>query len=101
MSTNVNRPVISNITVNQTGKMDGTKYIGIGFFATVTNEVNVADIGVSAGTVTVSNIELNNVSVQNNSNTHKNTQTLISGLTSSLGWLVGGLVDVFRYIIIL
>lgn len=63
-------------------------------FATVTNEVNVADIGVSAGTVTVSNIELNNVSVQNNSNTHKNTQTLISGLTSSLGWLVGGLVDV-------
>ena len=94
LSTNVNRPVISNITVNQTGKMDGTKYIGIGFFATVTNEVNVADIGVSAGTVTVSNIELNNVSVQNNSNTHKNTQTLISGLTSSLGWLVGGLVDV-------
>ena len=94
LSTNVNRPVISNITVNQTGEMDGTKYIGIGFFATVTNEVNVADIGVSAGTVTVSNIELNNVSVQNNSNTHKNTQTLISGLTSSLGWLVGGLVDV-------
>ena len=94
LSTNVNRPVISNITVNQTGKMNGTKYIGIGFFATVTNEVNVADIGVSAGTVTVSNIELNNVSVQNNSNTHKNTQTLISGLTSSLGWLVGGLVDV-------
>lgn len=94
LSTNVNRPVISNITVNQTGKMDGTKYIGIGFFATVTNEVNVADIGVSAGTVTVSNIELNNVSVQNNSNTHKNTQKLISGLTSSLGWLVGGLVDV-------
>jgi len=94
LSTNVNRPVISNITVNQTGKMDGTKYIGIGFFATVTNEVNVADIGVSAGTVTVSNIELNNVSVQNKSNTHKNTQTLISGLTSSLGWLVGGLVDV-------
>ena len=28
LSTNVNRPVISNITVNQTGKMDGTKYIG-------------------------------------------------------------------------
>lgn len=92
-SSNVERPVISNITVNQTEKMDGSKYIGIGFFATVTNEINVADIGVSAGTVTVSNIELQNVSVQNNTNTHKNTQTLISGLTSSLGWLVGGLVD--------
>ena len=87
------RPVISNINVNQTEKMDGTKYIGIGFFGTVTNEVNVHDIGVSAGTVTVSNLELRNVDVKNNTNEHKNTQTLISGLTSGLGWLVGGVVD--------
>ena len=87
------RPVISNINVNQTEKMDGTKYIGIGFFGTVTNEVNVHDIGVSAGPVTVSNLELRNVDVKNNTNEHKNTQTLISGLTSGLGWLVGGVVD--------
>ena len=87
------RPVISNINVNQTEKMDGTKYIGIGFFGTVTNEVNVHDIGVSAGTVTVSNLELRNVDVKNNTNEHKNTQTLISRLTSGLGWLVGGVVD--------
>ena len=87
------RPVISNINVNQTEKMDGTKYIGIGFFGTVTNEVNVHDIGVSAGTVTVCNLELRNVDVKNNTNEHKNTQTLISGLTSGLGWLVGGVVD--------
>lgn len=87
------RPVISNINVNQTEKMDGTKYIGIGFFGTVTNEVNVHDIGVSAGTVTVSNLELRNVDVKNNTNEHKNTQTLIIGLTSGLGWLVGGVVD--------
>ena len=26
-------------------------------------------------------------------NKHKNTQTIISGLTSGLGWLVGGVVD--------
>ena len=87
------KPVISNINVNQTEKMDGTKYIGIGFFGTVTNEVNVHDIGVSAGTVTVSNLELCNVDVKNNTNEHKNTQTLISGLTSGLGWLVGGVAD--------
>ena len=93
-SENAVRPVISNITINQSEKMDGTKYIGIGFFATVTNEINLADIGISAGTVHVSNIVLKNVDVKNNTNTHKNTQTLISGLTSSLGWLVGGLVDV-------
>lgn len=87
------KPVISNVNVNQTEDMDGSKYIGIGFFGTVTNEVNVNNIGVSAGTVSVSNLELRNVNVQNNTNKHKNTQTIISGLTSGLGWLVGGLTD--------
>lgn len=87
------RPVISNINVDQTEEIDPTKYIGIGFFATVTNEVNLADIGISAGTVGVSNLELKNVAVQNNTNKHKNTQTLISFLTSGLGWIVGGVVD--------
>ena len=88
------RPVISNVSVNQTEAMDGSKYIGIGFFGTITNEVNVNNIGVSTGTVSVSNLELQNVNVQNKTNTHKNTQTIISGLTSGLGWLVGGVVDV-------
>lgn len=87
------RPVISNVNVNQTEEMDGSKYIGIGFFGTITNEVNVNNIGVSAGTVSVSNLELQNVNVQNNTNKHKNTQTIISGLTSGLGWLVGGVTD--------
>ena len=87
------RPVISNVNVNQTEEMDGSKYIGIGFFGTITNEVNVNNIGVSAGTVSVSNLELQNVNVQNNTNKHKNTQTIISGLTTGLGWLVGGVVD--------
>ena len=87
------RPVISNVNVDQTEAMDGSKYIGIGFFGTITNEVNVNNIGVSAGTVSVSNLELQNVNVQNNTNEHKNTQTIISGLTSGLGWLVGGVVD--------
>ena len=89
------RPVISNVNVNQTEAMDGSKYIGIGFFGTITNEVNVNNIGVSAGTVSVSNLELQNVNVQNTTNKHKKTQTIISGLTSGLGWLVGGLTDLF------
>lgn len=87
------RPVISNVNVDQTEAMDGSKYIGIGFFGTITNEVNVNNIGVSAGTVSVSNLELQNVNVQNNTNKHKKTQTIINGLTSGLGWLVGGVVD--------
>ena len=88
------RPVISNININQTEEMDSTKYMGVGFFGTITNEINVNNVGISAGTVKVSNIELKNVDVKNNTNKHKNTQTLLNGLTSSLGWLVGGVVDV-------
>lgn len=88
------RPVISNININQTEEMDSTKYMGVGFFGTITNEINVNNVGISAGTVKVSNIELKNVDVKNNTNKHKSTQTLLSGLTSSLGWLVGGVVDV-------
>lgn len=87
------RPVISNVNVNQKEEMDGSKYIGIGFFGTITNEVNVNNIGVSAGTVSVSNLELHDVDVKNNTNKHKNTQTLISGLTTLLGGILGGTVD--------
>ncbi len=88
------RPVISNININQTEEMDSTKYMGVGFFGTITSEINKNNVGISAGTVKVSNLELSNVTVSNNTNKHKNTQTLISGLTSGLGWLVGGITDV-------
>lgn len=88
------RPVISNINVNQTDEMDSTKYMGVGFFGTITNEINVNNVGVSAGTVKVSNIELKNVDVQNKTNKHKNTETLLNALTSGLGWLVGSVVDI-------
>lgn len=88
------KPVISNINVNQTDEMDSTKYMGVGFFGTITNEINVNKVGVSAGTVKVSNIELKNVDVKNNTNKHKNTETLLNALTTGLGWLVGGVVDI-------
>ena len=88
------KPVISNINVNQTDEMDSIKYMGVGFFGTITNEINVNNVGVSAGTVKVSNIELKNVDVKNNTNKHKNTETLLNALTSGLGWLVGSVVDI-------
>lgn len=88
-----NRPVISNVYVNQSAPIEADKYIGIGFFATVTNEVNAANIGVSAGTVKVHNIELNQVEVHNTATTAKEADSIVSTITSSLGWLVGGLVD--------
>ncbi len=91
--TTANRPVISNVYVNNTNPIEVNKFIGIGFFATVTNEVDVANIGISSGTVHVENLKLNQVAVHNTATTAKSTQSILGGLTSSLGWLVGGLVD--------
>ena len=93
LSDSVSRPVISNITVNQKEPMDVSKYSGVGFFATVTNEINTGNVGISAGTVSVSNLELRNVSVTNVSNTIKETNTILNSLINGLGWLIGGITD--------
>lgn len=91
--TTANRPAISHVNVNQTADIDVSAYVGVGFFATITNEVNASDIGVSAGTVSVKNLELNNVAVSNSATATKSTDTILNALTSGLGWLVGGLTD--------
>ena len=87
------RAVISNIYVNQDQPIEVNQYIGIGFFATITNEINTVNVGMSAGTVTVSNLELNQVEVHNTTTSIKSTQTILNFLTTSLGWLVGSLVQ--------
>lgn len=87
------RPVISNIYIEQTQPIEVDEYIGIGFFATVTNEINTADIGLSKGTVKVNNIELSNVEVHNTATTAKSATTIVSTITSGLGWLVGSIVN--------
>ena len=87
------RAVISNIYVNQTQPIEVNKYIGIGFFATVTNQINANDYGISAGTVKVKNLELNRVEVHNTSTTATQAQTILSALTSGVGGLAGWLLD--------
>ena len=87
------RAVISNIYVNQTQPIEVNKYIGIGFFATVTNQINANDYGISAGTVKVKNLELNQVEVHNTSTTATQAQTILSALTSGVGGLAGWLLD--------
>lgn len=89
----VTAPTISNVTVNQTGKMDSRAHSGIGFFGTVSSNVDASDIGHSAGTAAVSNINLDHVSVTNASTETESTDTLISGLTDVLGDLLGGVLS--------
>lgn len=92
-TTEENRPVISNIVINQASPINVGKDIGIGFFATITNRVNTANVGVSGGTAIIKNLELQNVSVSNNTSDAKNDTTVLSAVTSSLGTVLGSVVD--------
>ena len=93
ISESVQQPVISNINVTQSGELDTSKIMGIGFFSTITNEINVENVGVSAGTVRVSNIALSKISVNNQSQKVKNTDSIINFLLTNTGWLVGSLIS--------
>ncbi len=93
ISTEVEQPVISNINVTQDSPIEVDKQLGVGFFSTISSELNLDNIGVSGGQAIVSNVELDAVSVQTKTSESEDPQTLLSALTSGLGWLVGGLGD--------
>lgn len=93
------RPEISNVYVNTDSiysdhQLRVNDFIGIGFFATISNRTNTANIGVSGGTAVVRNIALNNVHVENNATGAVTDRTLLNEVTSTLGTVLGGLVDV-------
>ncbi len=93
-----NRPNISNVYVNtdsiysdQTLRVND--FIGIGFFATISNKTDTSNFGVSSGTAIVKNIDLDNVHVENKADKATVDQTLLNAVTSGLGHVVGGLLD--------
>lgn len=86
MQSGVN-PTISNIDVVQNGDLDMQKNMGIGFFGTIACER--ADYVRSAGLVSVSNLTLDTVHVQNNSTKIKDNTSLVEGLVGLLGGLLG------------
>ena len=92
-SEDVRRPVISNIKIDQEKDVDVATFMGVGFFATISSETSDQDVGLSKGTVKVSNIELSNGSVTNNAQKAYANQTVVSGLLSGLGTLLGALLD--------
>lgn len=93
------KPVLSNVNVIQTGSLDVGKQMGVGFFATLSDEASDNDVGLSKGLVKVSNLRFNNIKVDNQSTTTKYDQTLVNGLVSSLGKLLGGVVDLLAWLL--
>ena len=93
------KPVISNVTVDQSSRINVGEQMGVGFFSTISSEVSENDIGLSKGLVQVSNLKFQNISVQTTTSETYYPETLVSTLTSTLGKLLGGLVSGLTFIL--
>lgn len=91
---------ISNVTVSQTGELDTTSQLGIGFFSTLRSGTTLTSDGVgSAGHASVSSLDLTVVSIDNKSTQAKDNKTLIDGLLEGVGSLLTGLYDGLRHLL--
>lgn len=95
----IEKPVISNVKVEQTGKLNVGEQMGVGFFSTISSEVSDNDIGRSKGLVQVSNIKFENITVQTSTSETYYPETLVSELTSALGKLLGGVLSGLTFIL--
>lgn len=93
------KPVISNVKVDQSSKLNVGEQMGVGFFSTISSEVSENDIGLSKGLVQVSNLKFENISVKTTTSETYYPETLVSALTSRLGKLLGGLVSGLTFIL--
>lgn len=93
------KPVLSNVTVDQSTKINVGKQMGVGFFSTISSEVSEKDIGLSKGLVKVSNIQFDNLKVHTTTNETYYPDTLVSALTQTLGKLLGGLLSGLTFIL--
>ena len=95
----IEKPVISNVKIEQTDKLNVGKQMGVGFFSTVSSEVREDDIGLSKLLVQVSNIKFENITVQTSTSETYYPETLVSELTSTLGKLLGGVLSGLTFIL--
>lgn len=93
------KPVISNVTVDQSSRINVGEQMGVGFFSTISSEVSEKDIGLSKGLVRVSNLKFQNISVQTTTSETYYPSTLVSTLTNTLGKLLGGLLSGLTFIL--
>ena len=93
------KPVLSNVTVDQSTKINVGEQMGVGFFSTISSEVSEKDIGLSKGLVKVSNIQFDNLKVYTTTNETYYPDTLVSTLTNTLGKLLGGLLSGLTFIL--
>ncbi|WP_204666649.1 Cna B-type domain-containing protein [Enorma massiliensis] len=88
-------PVISNVDIEQTGKINQSKQLGVGFFAMLTPGSQLSSTGAtSKEQVKVSSITLRNVDVDNQADGVEQSVSLVGGLLSGVGHLLQGLYNI-------
>lgn len=95
----IEKPVISNVKIEQTDELNVGEQMGVGFFSTVSSEVSESDIGLSKVLVQVSNIKFDNMTVHTTTTKTYYPPSLISTLTSTLGKLLGGVLSGLTFIL--
>ena len=93
------KPVLSNIRVVQSEKLNVGEQMGIGFFSTISSEVSENDIGLSKGLVKVSNLKFQGITVSTTTSETYYPSTLVSTLTKTLGSLLGGVLSGLTFIL--
>ncbi len=89
------RPVISNVLVNQEKKRNSDGTMGVGFFSTIESEMKLTTSSLSSpDPVIVKNLVLENVSVTNGQTAVHHEVSIINGLLGALGAIVGTVLDV-------
>ena len=94
-----NKPIISNVKIEQIDRLNVGEQMGVGFFSTISSEVSDNDVGLSKGLVKVSNIKFQDISVNTATNITYYPETLVSALTKTLGALLGGVLSGLTFIL--
>ena len=95
----IEKPVISNVKIEQTDKLNVGEQMGVGFFSTISSEVSETDIGLSKDLVQFSNIKFDNMTVHTLTSKTYYPDTLVSTLTNTLGKLLGGVLSGLTFIL--
>ena len=90
-------PVISHVDIEQTGKINQSKQLGVGFFATLTPGSQLSSTGAtSKGQVKVSSITLRNVNVDNRADGVEQSVSLVGGLLAGVGAVLTGVYKLLQ-----
>ncbi len=93
-------PIISHVNIKQTGKINQSKQLGVGFFATLTPGSSLtANSVMSNGQTKVSSITLQDVVVDNQADGVEQSVSLVGGLLAGVGAVLTGVYELLQMVL--